>query len=119
MQRGGSHGGSGKELLHKCAPNPQSNPESQIPNPACDSERADGRQGRPARNSLRYAPHTFGSECVPCPRVSSLVGMRTYLPRFTRAISFSISPSSGGFTTSSAELMARTGATIFARFGDG
>src|SRR5947209_8120798 len=71
------------------------------------------------RNCSRYLPQTAGSECVPCPRVCSLVGIRIYRPRFTRGISFSISPSSGGFTTSSAELIASTAAVILSRFGDG
>src|SRR5262249_19653873 len=75
--------------------------------------------GSAFRNSARSLPHTVGSECVPWPRVLSLVGMSTYFPRFTRGMSCSINPSSGGFTTSSAELMAKTAAVIVSSFADG
>src|SRR6185295_940205 len=57
--------------------------------------------GERSSRSARCCFHTAGRECVPWPRVSSLVGMRTYFPRFTRPISRSRIPSSGGFTWSS------------------
>ena len=56
---------------------------------------------------------------MPWPRVRSPVGMTIALPRCTRTIWASRIPSSGGFTSSSAELMARSGARIRASPGEG
>ena len=58
-------------------------------------------------------------ECVPWPRVSSVIGSRMKRPFFTCLISSCIIGSSGGFTKSSAELMASSGAVIFDRCGAG
>jgi shikimate kinase len=63
-----------------------------------------------SNNSARYFPQIAGIECVPCPRVCSVMGSKMNLPRFTYLISRSAMPNSGGLISSSAELMAITGA---------
>src|SRR5262249_57139245 len=71
------------------------------------------------RNLLRCSCQTAGQEWVVWPRVPGPAGMRTYLPRLTRGISFSLRPGPGGVATSSAELVAGTGAGVFSRAGGG
>src|ERR1700693_3196508 len=81
--------------------------------------RAPRRYFDSSRSSAKYLPQIAGRECVPCPRVSSVIGSRTNLPRFTFLISLSMMPSSGGLISSSAELTARSGALILSSWGAG
>ncbi len=62
-----------------------------------------------ASNSFRYCCHTAAQVWVPCPCVWSDAGSSTKRPCFTRLISRSAMPSSGGLMKSSAELIHRTG----------
>ena len=61
----------------------------------------------------------LASLVVAWPRVSVDAGIKWKLPFFTRLISRSMIPSSGGLRSSSAELMASTCALIFSSYGAG
>src|SRR6202030_3951458 len=59
-------------------------------------------------SSARYCFQTTARVCVPWPRVSSLMGIKTKRAFFTFLISRSAIPSSGGLMKSSAEFMYRS-----------
>src|SRR5205814_9904837 len=63
--------------------------------------------------------HHFAWPVVPCPAVSPLAGIRRKRPRFTRLISRSSTPSSGGFLSSSAALIASSVASMRSRPPEG
>src|SRR6266566_8397863 len=60
-------------------------------------------------SSSKYCFQIVAIVCVPCPRVSGLVGKITARPLGTRLISRSRIPSSGGLLRSSAEFTASSG----------
>src|ERR1700685_4637457 len=70
-------------------------------------------------SSLRYERHAIAEVCVPCPWVTSLIGSKTKVPFFSRLLSFSAIPNSGGLMKSSAELIHIIGAVIFSSCGEG
>src|SRR5260370_27864090 len=56
-------------------------------------------------SSSRYCFHNTARVCVPWPRVSSPMGIKTNRAFFTFLISFAAKPNSGGLMKSSADLM--------------
>lgn len=83
------------------------------------SSRADVYGSDSLSSSRRYSFQSAAGVCVPCPRVSSLMGSRTNRPFLTRSISRSMMASSGGLISSSAELTAKSGALIVSSRGWG
>src|SRR5579859_6857542 len=66
-----------------------------------------------------YSRHATAQVWVPCPCVFSLMGRSTNVPFFSRLLSRSAMPSSGGLMKSSAELIHITGALIVSSRDDG